>query len=54
MFQSLITQAQQLPIFTQYRENHGYINPASISSDYMTYYHNLYFGAPYRLQWAGF
>jgi Type IX secretion system membrane protein PorP/SprF len=45
--------AQQLPIFTQYRESHGYINPASINSDFLTSEYNMNFGSSYRQQWAG-
>ena len=39
---------QQLPIFTQYREYHSFINPASISNDYMMGEYNLQTGASYR------
>jgi len=45
--------AQQLPLFTQYRENHGYINPATVNSDYFTHEYNLSAGATYRRQWGG-
>lgn len=47
-------QGQQLPIFTQYRENQGYINPASLNSDYFAYEHNMSVGASHRSQWVGF
>ncbi len=47
-------QAQQLPIFTQYREMHGFINPATINSDYFMYEYNMYIGASARTQWIGF
>ncbi len=43
--------AQQIPIFTQYRENAGIINPAALSSDFLTDKHNLEFGASFRKQW---
>jgi len=46
--------AQQLPIFTQYRENQGYINPASLNSDFFSYEHNMSVGASHRSQWVGF
>ena len=45
--------AQQLPLFTQYRQNATIINPAAISEDYMLYEYNLSFGASYRRQWIG-
>lgn len=44
---------QQLPIFTQYREYHSYINPATISNDYISQEYNLKFGVSYRSQWVG-
>jgi len=46
-------QSQQLPLFTQYREYHGYINPGSIPYDY--YINGLQFqaGLSYRTQWQG-
>lgn len=43
--------AQQLPLFTQYREYAGILNPAAIPTDYLWYEHNLSFGASYRRQW---
>ena len=46
--------SQQLPLFTQYRENAGLINPASISTSYLVNENNLSFGASYRRQWVGF
>ena len=45
---------QQLPLFTQYREYHGIINPAAIGNDYFSYYHGLQFGVSHRTQWVGF
>lgn len=45
--------AQQLPLFTQYREFAGIINPAYINSDYFLQEYNLSFGASYRSQWVG-
>ena len=47
-------QAQQLPLFTQYREYHGILNPAFINSDYFTYEYNISAGVSYRRQWANF
>lgn len=46
-------QAQQLPIFTQYRESQGIINPAAVSNSYLLYEHTTLFGASYRKQWQG-
>lgn len=43
---------QQLPLFTQYREYHGYLNPAAINSDYLLYESNLAVSASYRSQWG--
>ncbi len=43
--------AQQLPLFTQYRDNHTIINPAMLSSDYLLYENNITIGASYRSQW---
>ncbi|MFT5165953.1 MAG: hypothetical protein ACI8P3_001184, partial [Saprospiraceae bacterium] len=42
--------AQQLPLFTQYREQAGIINPAAVHSDYFIYEHNVAFGGSYRKQ----
>lgn len=44
--------AQQLPYQTQFRQMYGYINPASVSSDYFLYEYNTTVNAAYRLQWA--
>ena len=48
--------AQQLPIFNQYREYYGYINPASINMDFFAAvdreaFHS--YGASHRRQWIG-
>ncbi|MEM1321401.1 MAG: PorP/SprF family type IX secretion system membrane protein [Bacteroidota bacterium] len=51
MLQSI--SAQQLPLFTQYRENASIINPAAVSHDYFLYDNPLSFGASYRVQWEG-
>jgi len=45
--------AQQLSLFTQYRENATLINPAAIEGDYFAYGQNLTFGVSYRAQWVG-
>lgn len=47
-------QAQQLSLFSQYRENLSIINPASVGTNYLSYGENLSFGASYRAQWEGF
>lgn len=49
-----ISFAQQLPIFTQYRESVSYINPAALNTSYFTHQHNLSFGVSHRSQWTGF
>lgn len=45
--------AQQLPLFTQYREQAGIINPAAVHADYFLYEHNVAFSGSYRRQWVG-
>ncbi len=45
--------AQQLSLFTQYRENATLINPAAMESDFLAFGQNLTFGASYRSQWSG-
>ncbi|MCB0570965.1 MAG: PorP/SprF family type IX secretion system membrane protein [Phaeodactylibacter sp.] len=47
------TQAQQLTLFTQYRDNGGILNPAAVESDWMAFGQNVTFGASYRAQWVG-
>ncbi len=49
---SLSTYAQQLPLFTQYRENLGIINPAAVHSDFLLYNKTTTVGIGYRKQWA--
>ncbi|MEM8527411.1 MAG: PorP/SprF family type IX secretion system membrane protein [Bacteroidota bacterium] len=51
IFSASFVQAQQLPLFTQYREHASAINPASISSNYMAFDQNGVFGFSYRSQW---
>lgn len=46
-------QAQQLPIFTQYRENVAAINPAALESDFLAFGNNVTLGLTYRAQWVG-
>jgi type IX secretion system PorP/SprF family membrane protein len=43
--------AQQLPLFTQYREYHSIVNPANINSDYFVDEYRSSFGVSARLQW---
>lgn len=42
---------QQLPLFTQYSENRGLINPASIHPDYFLKDYNANIGITHRSQW---
>ncbi len=44
--------AQQLSLFTQYRETATLINPAAVSNDFFAYQQNFSLGASYRKQWA--
>ncbi|MEL7123669.1 MAG: PorP/SprF family type IX secretion system membrane protein [Bacteroidota bacterium] len=46
-------QAQQLSLFTQYRENAAIINPAALESDFLAFGHNATIGVSYRAQWVG-
>ena len=46
-------QAQQLSLFTQYRENATLLNPAALESDFLTFGYNMSLGGTYRRQWAG-
>ncbi len=45
--------AQQLSLFTQYRENMVTINPAAVEADFLAFGQNLTFGGSYRTQWVG-
>lgn len=47
-----LVSAQQLPLFTQYRENVGIINPGAIHNNYLLNQQNMTFGASYRKQWV--
>jgi len=53
LFVSGLGNAQQLPLFTQYHENVGIINPAAVNSNYILYENNISFGLSYRRQWIG-
>ena len=44
--------AQQLPLFTQYREHSVLINPAALDADYIAFGNNVSFGTSYRKQWT--
>lgn len=46
-------QAQQLPLFTQYRENLGIINPAAPNTNFLIQQKTTAVGASYRKQWLG-
>lgn len=45
--------AQQLSLFTQYRENATILNPAALESDFFSFGQNFTIGASYRSQWVG-
>lgn len=49
---SSAVQAQQLSLFTQYRENATIINPAAVESDFLAYGQRYTIGANYRSQWS--
>lgn len=51
---AIVAQAQQLPLYTQYRDHQSLINPASLSSDYIASGYELSqsIGLSYRYQWA--
>lgn len=49
---ALSVKAQQIPLFTQYREMQGVLNPAAINYDYLTDKHTSSFGASFRRQWS--
>ncbi len=46
------SQAQHLPLFTQYRDQIGVINPGAFSHDYLVYENPLSMGLSFRRQWA--
>ena len=52
LLSAVILQAQQIPLFTQYREVQGAINPASINYDFFTDRHKTSFGMSIRRQWT--
>lgn len=45
--------AQQLPLFSLYRENQVIVNPAAMNMDFLIYEYNLSAGISYRNQWTG-
>lgn len=51
-FQNNKIEAQQLPIFTQYREMSGFINPAAIPLDHLMYNYSTFIGTSARFQWV--
>lgn len=51
---TVVCKAQQLSLFTQYRENNSIINPAAVESDFLGFGNNITIGASYRQQWVGF
>lgn len=51
LFWQTIILAQQLPLFSQYREYGSVINPAWVGSDYLYYGNPTTFGVSYRRQW---
>jgi type IX secretion system PorP/SprF family membrane protein len=53
VFFALALEAQQLPLFTQYRENATLINPAAMESDFLSAAQNMTFGVSIRSQWSG-
>lgn len=46
-----LLKAQQLPLFSQYRENQSVLNPAALNIDYIRNDYNLTFGISRRKQW---
>ncbi|MEM1324530.1 MAG: PorP/SprF family type IX secretion system membrane protein [Bacteroidota bacterium] len=49
---SFFLQAQQLPLFTQYREYSTAINPATVGSNYLNFGQQGTIGLSYRSQWV--
>ncbi len=45
--------SQQLPLFTQYRENATIINPGAMESDFLVNQQNFTIGSSFRSQWTG-
>jgi type IX secretion system PorP/SprF family membrane protein len=54
LFFATLAEAQQLSLFTQYREQATILNPAAITSDYLAFGQNVTLGASYRVQWVDF
>jgi len=44
--------AQQLPLFTQYRDSWTQINPAALSNNYINYENTYIAGVSHRQQWT--
>ncbi len=53
LFFYLLANAQQLPLFTQYREMHAAINPAIMADQVLNGGYQAYVGASVRNQWVG-
>ncbi len=53
VFLCQISRAQQLPLFTQYSEYQGLLNPSAVLNDYFLYEYNLTMGMSVREQWIG-
>ncbi|MCB0609033.1 MAG: PorP/SprF family type IX secretion system membrane protein [Lewinellaceae bacterium] len=51
LFSTGTVSAQQLPLFSVYRDQSGVLNPASISGNYLLNEMNYSIGASYRRQW---
>jgi len=45
--------AQQLPLFTQYADFRGLLNPSSVTNDYLLKDYNVTYGLSNRYQWIG-
>lgn len=45
--------AQHLPLFTQYRDQIGVLNPGAFSHDYLVHENPMSFGLSFRRQWVG-
>jgi type IX secretion system PorP/SprF family membrane protein len=53
LFASISLGAQQLPLFTQYREHIGMLNPAAPSGNYFLYGYTGSASTSFRRQWVG-
>lgn len=52
-FSSQLLIGQQLPLFTQYGEYRGLLNPSSVTNDYFLQDFNVSYGLSSRHQWVG-